>query len=209
MSETRMPTPSMLSETLSKITRETARANAIVEQVRRYARSKTWRRSDALSHELLEAAAAAFKGTSKAKCVRFSVEDERPAGEVLSLWVDRLEIELVLVNLLKNAADAAMGSASPEVSLRLRHEAGYAVFIVTDNGPALSDEDFARLSVPLSSAKPEGLGLGLSIARSIVEAHGGSLELRRRSPDVGGIAAVVSIPEASARAADADGVDQE
>lgn len=198
MAETKMPTPAMLSETLGKITRETARANAIVEQVRRYARSKSLRREEVLSHDLLHAAQSAFLNTSRGKRVAFRVEDERPAGEVLSLWVDRLEVDLALANLLKNAADAAMGSAAPSVALRLRHEAGYAVYTVADNGPRLSDEAFAQLSVPLSSEKPEGLGLGLSITRSIAEAHGGNLELRRRTDAQGcGIEAVFSLPESA------------
>lgn len=127
-----------------------------------------------------------------------------PESSGIFVRVDPLEIELALSNLLKNAAEAATGTAfpganpptAPEVAVRMELPGDAVLYAVADNGPALDDEAFARLSVPLSSAKPEGLGLGLGIARSIAEAHGGSLIIVRREPV--GVEARLTLPAVKA-----------
>ena len=100
-------------------------------------------------------------------------------------WIeaDALEIELVVVNLLRNAAVAVEHVQNPEISIALtgKTEGKRYVWqvIVKDNGPALSDEQFDRLFHPAVSSKPQGLGLGLSLCRLIVERHSGRLSFQR------------------------------
>lgn len=107
---------------------------------------------------------------------------------------DPLELQLVVVNLVKNALEAltAAGTPKPRIVVRLERRADHAVVSVEDNGPALSDAAFAALGTRTTSTKPEGLGLGLAIALSIVEAHRGHLEFERLAPS--GLAVRVVLP---------------
>jgi signal transduction histidine kinase len=91
---------------------------------------------------------------------------------------DRAQIERVLVNLLLNAMDATASSAPPRrpIELRIaRTGAGAIEYAVADGGPGLPEAHLARLFHSFHSTKAHGMGLGLSIARSIVEAHGGTI----------------------------------
>jgi signal transduction histidine kinase len=101
-----------------------------------------------------------------------------------TLWVDPILIEQVLLNLLKNAAEAidSAGLPAPRRSIDLRvvpkHTAddGLVVeFSVTDRGPGIPPDVLARLYEAFFSTKPEGLGIGLSLCRSIIESHRGRI----------------------------------
>jgi two-component system sensor kinase FixL len=92
--------------------------------------------------------------------------------------VDRLQIELVLRNLVANAAEAANGRAAPgEILLKAqRHGPQHVRIVVTDNGPGIAAADLDRIFEPFVSGKPTGMGLGLAVSRAIAEAHGGTLD---------------------------------
>lgn len=91
---------------------------------------------------------------------------------------DALQIQQVLINLLRNAIEAISdagldrGSVSIEVS---RGGPGFLEFEVRDSGPGFPSEVATETHEPLRSTKPYGLGVGLSLSRSIIEAHGGQL----------------------------------
>ncbi len=202
--------PDILGSTLVKITREADRANGIVERVRQYARSKSVRRTSTDARALFDEAVRAFRLTERAHRVAFEAVDET-LDETLDaarwpqrLWVDELEAGLALQNLLRNAADAALsrekqegdGPERPRVRFSLSSSGGYVVYRIEDNGPRLDDDALARLSMPLTSEKPEGLGLGLGIARSIAEAHGGQVTFERLATC--GLAALFTLPIESA-----------
>lgn len=115
------------------------------------------------------------------------------------IWSDKTELELAVQNLLKNALHAVSSEKNPSVSVSVHKEKSSGgspriAISVSDNGPRLSDEAFEKLSSVLSSSKIDGLGLGLSIVRLIVENHGGQLAFFRGPEN--GLKAVIFLPEA-------------
>jgi two-component system sensor kinase FixL len=97
-----------------------------------------------------------------------------------SVLADPILVQQVLVNLIRNAEDAMEGLRAkrlPRIVLRTStaSEQGFVEVQVEDEGPGLAPEDISRIFVPFFTTKPSGLGLGLSISASIVQAHGGRL----------------------------------
>jgi len=105
---------------------------------------------------------------------------------------DAAQIEQVLINLVKNAAEA--GGDPTEVTLAIKHAAQNWRIEVADRGPGMSDTVLAQALLPFYSTKRSGTGLGLALAREIVEAHGGRIGLANR--EGGGLRVTVSLPAA-------------
>ncbi|MDQ2641384.1 MAG: ATP-binding protein [Pseudomonadota bacterium] len=91
-------------------------------------------------------------------------------------------LEQALINLLRNAADASAGSAQPRISLLCRSENGQTVIEISDNGPGLTATQLEQIFVPFFTTKPAGSGIGLSLARRIAQAHGGSIAVTGNQP---------------------------
>jgi two-component system sensor kinase FixL len=90
--------------------------------------------------------------------------------------VDRTQIQQVLVNLIRNAIEAIADGERRELILTAARSDGDTIGItVADSGPGISDDVVSRLFQPFVTTKRQNMGLGLSICRSIVEAHGGQL----------------------------------
>ncbi len=184
-------------EAADGILMETKRSDAIVQKIRDYARSREVRRDARRFSEITEEAVRSFHSTSLGYVpVETAVTDD---GFV---FIDPFEIELAIVNLLRNAAEAQVGMTDPAISLILSKDVGRGglQLIVTDRGPKLEAGRLAEIESVLESTKPDGFGLGLAIVRSIAEAHGGRLELFRSA--AGGLGASLSLPEVSENASD-------
>ena len=156
---------------------EATRIAAIVDRVRGYAKrqvdhSKPIRLDRAVSH-----AASYFMKYAGGR-ERITV-GALPEAVILG---SSLEIELLTINLLKNAAHAVAETDDPRISVTLAEEKDQWVLTVSDNGPALSDAAFAKLMTVTDSVKEDGLGLGLAIVRNIADEHAARLRLERRSP---------------------------
>ena len=108
-------------------------------------------------------------------------------GDSIEVEADSDQIEQALINLVKNAADAALPRG--EVSVRWLARDGAAWIEVEDTGPGLASTD--NLFVPFFTTKPSGSGIGLVLARQIVEAHGGHLTLANRGDRQGCVARVI------------------
>jgi two-component system, NtrC family, nitrogen regulation sensor histidine kinase NtrY len=101
---------------------------------------------------------------------------------------DASQLEQVMINLLKNAAES--GSKPEDITVTVRDRAESFVVEVADRGNGLTENVLRDALLPFYSTKPTGTGLGLTLCREIVEAHGGRLSLANR-PDGGGGAVVM------------------
>lgn len=121
------------------------------------------------------------------ECSRLGVQMEVSLARGLGMVeVDAIQIQQVLVNLIRNAVDAL---GRPDLVRRAIHVTarenarGEVEVEVEDTGPGVSEEVAEQLFRPFSTNKAEGMGLGLSISRTIIEAHGGKLWLAASGPD--------------------------
>lgn len=170
------------------IAEEAQRISDIVDRVRSYAKNQQAPREHVRVSQIVQDALHTFSHTTTAEGI--SVRTQPQADPQVE--VNRLEMELVLVNLMKNSA-AAM-AASSQKSLRIvtgTTSDGKAFIEVIDTGAQINDETFRQLTLPITSIKEDGLGLGLSLCKSIAERHGGKLEFKRLST---GLSASVKLP---------------
>ncbi len=182
-----------VNEAASVISEEARRIADIVEHVRSYAKSQRVHRERLLLPEVVEAAIRTFRASS----VSDDVEIELDLQGGMAVEGDRLELELVLWNLLKNGAAAMKSMKRKRLRISTVETEGRSGVAVRDWGPWMTDEAFARLTEPVESLKPDGLGLGLSLSKTIAERHGGALEFERL-PD--GLNAVLWLPKEEEKA---------
>ena len=111
--------------------------------------------------------------------IKLRVAIERDLPPVL---IDRIQIQQVLINLLKNAAEAMEQSQRRELRVGIgRNSAAEVQIEVTDTGPGIAPEIAERLFEPFTTTKKTGMGMGLTICRGIVEAHHGRLKLEKNA----------------------------
>jgi len=166
---------STLRNVLADVRRDALRASGVIRDVRALAGQR------APACEVFDANALAFATVrlldADLRRRRLRIEVAPLSGDA-ALHGDRAQIERVLINLLCNAMDATATCAPPRppIALRLsRARSGALEIAVADAGPGLPAARLAELFRSFHTTKPHGMGLGLSIARSIVEAHGGTI----------------------------------
>jgi len=163
----------LLADTIGKMVREAGRASQVVRRVREFFRTGAMHLEPADARDIIASVCAQFSEKCRAQGIALAVS--APAGLVLR--VDRLQIELVLRNLIANAVDAvgegAVAGRRIHVSAAIQGER--LEVAVLDSGKGVSRAMAGRLFEPFASGKSSGLGLGLVLSRQIVEAHGGSL----------------------------------
>jgi two-component system, LuxR family, sensor kinase FixL len=160
-------------EALDEAAKETIRAGQIVQRLREFVRpGESERHAESLARLVTEANALALVG-SREYGIEVQVQLDPHADEV---FVDRIQVQQVLTNLIRNAIDAMMDSRLR--SLRICSKAGPEDFVtvtVEDTGSGISPEIASQLFQPFVSSKQTGMGVGLSICRTIVEAQGGRI----------------------------------
>ena len=169
----------LMRETIDKILAEADRASEVVRRLRDFFRVGTTRLEPVPPTELLGAMRRMTDTGIDGKRIALDIEE---APSLPALFVDRLQIEVILRNLLANAIESltASGQVGGRISVRAdRYDDAHVRFVVTDNGPGLSTAVRESLFEPFASGKATGMGLGLAVSRAIAEAHGGTLEAAR------------------------------
>lgn len=167
-----------LAETMDKVVQEAARAGNVVRQLRDFFRTGSGRLVRIEVLPLLRGVLEEMHLRTERHSVRWRLV---AAENIPAVLVNRIQIETVLHNLIANAIDALKSvpaGTSREISVSAAAESELHVVIsVADNGPGIPAEIAAQLFRPFATSKPQGMGLGLAISKSIVEAHGGRLWL--------------------------------
>ena len=183
-------------QVVESIASEASRAKEIVERVRLYAKNRRPPGEDVHVSDLLASACSHFAAstlTNGAPAMKVRIA-QAPRFTDCVLHVAALEMELVFLNLMKNARDARATDLLVESEIsgeregeEKEHAAGHAEIALRfiDNGPTVTEETMKRLTTALTSTKPEGLGLGLGIARRIVEEHAGRMFFTANEPRPG------------------------
>jgi two-component system sensor kinase FixL len=148
------------------------RAGQIIRQLRSFVQKGHVERVPAEIGKVVdEASALAFIGL-KEKGVRVSVERQDDLPQVP---IDRIQIQQVLINLIRNAVDAMEGENRRDLIIRMSADHMEATISIADSGSGIPAGMEDRLFNAFATSKPTGMGVGLSISRTIVEAHGGRL----------------------------------
>jgi len=163
----------MLREAVERAAEQALRAGDVIRHLRDFvARGESERQVERLTTIIEEASSLALVGAREAD-VRVSYELD-PAAELV--LTDRIQIQQVLLNLMRNAVEAMQGAPRRELRVVTRTRAdGMAEVSVKDTGPGLAPEISAQLFQPFVTTKKQGMGVGLSICRTIVESHGGHI----------------------------------
>jgi two-component system sensor kinase FixL len=163
-----------LHEVIGRVASESQRAADIVSRLRDFFRTGTTRLERIWLRELLSSVISRFAAQAKQQGIELMLHPAPPCA----LWADRLQLEVVLRNLLANALEAVAGRPEAERQVRVsahQESAGRVCITVEDSGAGVSEEMVDHLFEAFSSSKASGMGLGLAISRAIIEAHGGSL----------------------------------
>jgi two-component system sensor kinase FixL len=170
--------PPKAADAMDKAVGQASRASAIVQNLRNFIqRGETERRVEDLNKVVGEATALGLVG---AKETGVSVRVDLSAAP-LSVFIDKIQIQQVVFNLVRNSIEAMMESPPPRhllvstVPMESEMDGNLAEVAVSDTGPGLAPEIQAQLFQPFQTTKEKGMGLGLSICRSIIDAHGGRL----------------------------------
>jgi two-component system sensor kinase FixL len=152
---------------------EIARAGQIIQRLRQFIqKGRTERSWERLGKVIEESSALALVGAAdRAINIRFDIPADLPA-----VLVDRIQIQQVLTNLVRNAIEAMAESPRRDLTIRAcAARDGIVEISVVDTGPGIAAEVAANLFKPFVTTKSAGMGVGLSICKSIVEAHEGEL----------------------------------
>jgi nitrogen-specific signal transduction histidine kinase len=171
-----------VQQALSRISKDGHRASDIIGRIRALAQKRPPRKESVNINEAIAEVLALARGEVE-RCQ--AETSTRLQDNLPSVDADRVQVQQVLLNLVVNAVEA-MGSekTSPRevVIASSRDAAGNVVVSVRDSGPGLNDEQIARVFDPFYTTKSNGIGMGLAICRSIIEAHDGQLWAERNTP---------------------------
>jgi signal transduction histidine kinase len=163
-----------LRDTVRKAAEEAMRASQVLRRLRNFYSGGQARRDKVRLAALCDSVAIAFADRLRRGAITLDVMVDPALPE---LEVDETQLQIVLHNLLANAVDATALQAKPEkrIEVSASIDEHQAMIVVEDSGAGVSSQVADRLFEPFVTSKPDGMGLGLAISRSLVRASGGEL----------------------------------
>ena len=162
-----------LAEILGDIARQGERASEVIRRMREFLRKRESERKPVSIEEIVRSTLPLVRRELDEQNVQLNLEIEPDLPQVLA---DAVQLQQVLVNLIKNACEAMAGASGlHRIVISASQLSGRVQVQIRDNGPGLAPGVERRLFEPYVTTKTGGMGLGLAICRTIVEAHGGRL----------------------------------
>jgi PAS domain S-box-containing protein len=173
--------PAELIEPLEEVCEQAERAGEVMRHVRDFVRKRETRMTAVDINQVVRSAAKLTELESRQQYAHVTLD---LAPDQPRVWADSIMIEQVICNLVRNAVEAMAEARSThrEVTVRTSRQDGDTVEIeVSDSGPGIDGAVIDQVFDQFFTTKPEGVGMGLSISRSIVESHGGNLRAESRA----------------------------
>lgn len=180
-----------LSHALKQISGQGQRAGEIIRRLREFVKKKAPARNSSDINEIIQTAVA----FTTHDLDRYGITlDMKLEHGTMDARVDRLQIEQVVLNLIRNSLDAIheAGCQNGHIDVASRLENGVISILVSDNGPGIKPSEYGNVFDAFYTTKETGTGLGLSISHSILQAHGGSLTFRANKD--AGVTFIMTIP---------------
>lgn len=157
----------------------TLRAGEIIRRLRELVAKGGTNGCHASIAQILDDSLSIGRAREQHRQIRFRIEVE-PAD--LMVWADPIQVQQVVVNLVRNSVEALEATTSPEIIVRAARREKYAEISVQDNGSGIPKKVRDKIFSAILSAKSAGMGIGLSISRTIIEAQGGEIWLATAVP---------------------------
>lgn len=173
--------PAKLAAALEKLNTQSLRAGAIIERIQRFARAQESRRELLDLNLLLKELVKLAEGDARIHdvTITFDLADNLPM-----VYCDAIQIQQVALNLIRNAIDAMKDmerTPGHAMSILSRAVGDHVEVAVADQGPGVAPEQAKLIFKPFHTTKKEGMGMGLSICRTIIAEHGGELSFRNNA----------------------------
>ncbi|HKD48447.1 MAG TPA: PAS domain-containing protein [Rhizomicrobium sp.] len=168
---------------MEKAADQTIRAGTIIRYLRDFVEKRESERApENINQVIRDAVTLGLVGTDHSNIkVKLELESRIPR-----LMIDKIQIQQVFLNLIRNAAEAMAGSENAEIVISSSAvDSSFAQIEIRDTGPGFAPEMAGKLFQAFATTKRDGLGIGLKICQSIVEAHGGSIKALRDGPGAG------------------------
>jgi two-component system sensor kinase FixL len=178
-----------LAEAMDKAVAQAQRAGDIIKRLRQFVEKRETERDDQDVNRVVEEASqlALVGATSSGVTVRIELSPEPAVAQI-----DKIQIQQVVVNLVRNAIEAMAQSREKILTVATRRDGNVVAVTVSDTGPGVSPDVIDRLFRPFVTTKEKGMGIGLSICRQIIEAHAGRIGVE--TPETGGTRFLFTLP---------------
>ena len=166
-----------LKRVCARVAEQARRAGEVVQRLRRLTRVGAVSKNRHTMMDILKNIPDLFEFDTKKHGINLVIG---PVKSDATLFVDDIQVQQILVNLVKNSVDAITGAgvSGGEIHVNCALTASQVEIRVSDNGPGVDESKRDQLFEPFFTTKPGGVGLGLSICRNIAAAHGGALSYR-------------------------------
>lgn len=162
-----------LSFSLQTINRRSEGLLAFVEDYRKFTRIGTPKVTEIPLMEFVHQLAGLFREEINQKNIRLDL-DLSPDTVIRA---DRVQTEQAIINILRNAIDALEDQAESIITVQHQQDDRFDQILITDNGPGIPPEELREVFVPFFTTKKSGSGIGLSLTRQILHAHGGTIDI--------------------------------